>query len=96
MSDAKTCAEKDKTVKKYTTLNKLIPTVECLIRRDTFSFTSRLKVSTSKLINTFENRWLICYMCSILTKGSTCRKNKIMRFLLILIEQVMTNLLEKN
>ena len=36
-------------------------------------------------------------MCSILTKGSTCRrkKNK-MRFLLIWIEQVMTNLLKKN
>ena len=27
-------------------------------------------------------------MCSILTKGSTCRKNKKMRFSLILIEQV--------
>ena len=36
----------------------------------------------------------MCY-CSILTKESTCRKNKKMRFLLILIEQVMTNLLEK-
>ena len=35
-------------------------------------------------------------MCSILTKGSTCRKNKKLRFLLILIEQVMTNLLKKN
>ena len=34
-------------------------------------------------------------MCSILTKGSTCRKNKKLRFLLILIEQVMTKLLEK-
>ena len=38
----------------------------------------------------------IIYMCSILTKGSTCRKNKNLRFLLILIEQVMTNLLKKN
>ena len=35
-------------------------------------------------------------MCSILTKGSTCRKNKKLRFFLILIEQVMTNLLKKN
>ena len=35
-------------------------------------------------------------MCSILTKGSTCRKNKKIRFFLILIEQVMTNLLKKN
>ena len=35
-------------------------------------------------------------MCSILTKGSTCCKNKKMRFFLILIEQVMTNLLKKN
>ena len=34
-------------------------------------------------------------MCSILTKGSTCRKNKKLRFFLILIEQVMTNLLKK-
>ena len=35
-------------------------------------------------------------LCSILTKGSTCRKNKKLRFLLIFIEQVMTNLLKKN
>ena len=35
-------------------------------------------------------------LCSILTKGSTCRKNKKLRFFLILIEQVMTNLLKKN
>ena len=35
------------------------------------------------------------YLCSILTKGSTCRKSKKLRFLLILIEQVMTNLLKK-
>ena len=35
------------------------------------------------------------YMCSILTKGSTCRKNKNKNFLLILIEQGMTNLLKK-
>ena len=34
------------------------------------------------------------HMCSILTKGSTCRKNIKLRFLLILIEQVMTNLLK--
>ena len=34
-------------------------------------------------------------MCSILTKGSTCRKNKKSRFFLILKEQVMTNLLKK-
>ena len=36
------------------------------------------------------------YMCSILTKGSKCRKNKKLRFFLILIEQVMTNLFKKN
>ena len=36
------------------------------------------------------------YLCSILTKGSTCRKNKKLRLFLILIEQVMTNLLKKN
>ena len=35
------------------------------------------------------------YMCSILTKGSTCRKNIKLRFLLILVEQVMTKLLKK-
>ena len=35
------------------------------------------------------------HMCSILTKGSTCRKNKKMRFFLILMEQVMTNMLKK-
>ena len=33
-------------------------------------------------------------MCSILTKVSGCRK-KILRFLLFLIEQVMTHLLKK-
>ena len=37
----------------------------------------------------------IGYHISILTKGSTCRKNKKLRFFLILIEQVMTNLLKK-
>ena len=41
------------------------------------------------------NQQCITYMCSILTKGSTCRKNKKMIFLLVLIEQVMTNLLKK-
>ena len=40
-------------------VNNNIPTFECLIRRDIFSFTSRLKVSTNKLINTIENCWLI-------------------------------------
>ena len=35
-------------------------------------------------------------MCSILTKGSTCRKNKKNEIFLILIEQVMTNMLKKN
>ena len=35
------------------------------------------------------------YMCSILTKGTGCRKNKKLRFFLISIEQVMTNLLKK-
>ena len=38
----------------------------------------------------------LSHMCSILTKGPTCRKNKKLRFLLIFIEQVMTNLLKKN
>ena len=37
----------------------------------------------------------IIHMCSILTKGSTCRKNKKLRFFLILIGQVMTNLFKK-
>ena len=40
-------------------VNNYIPTFECLIRRDIFSFTSRLKVSTNKLINTIENCWLL-------------------------------------
>ena len=43
-------------------LNNIIPTVECLIRRYIFSFTSRLKVSTNKLINTIENCWLLKYV----------------------------------
>ena len=46
------------------------------------------------IINKIKNS--VYYMCSILTKGSTCRKNKKLRFLLIIIEQVMTNLLKKN
>ena len=48
-------------------------------------FANNENIIVSKVQNT--------YMCSILTKGSTCRKNKKMRFLL---EQVMTNLLKKN
>ena len=43
-------------------VNNHIPTFECLIRRDIFSFTSRLKVSTNKLINTIENCWLLKYV----------------------------------
>ena len=43
-------------------VNNNIPTFECLIRRHIFSFTSRLKVSTNKLINTFENCWLQKYV----------------------------------
>ena len=43
-------------------VNNNIPTFECLIRRDIFSFTSRLKVSTNKLINTIENCWLLKYV----------------------------------
>ena len=39
-------------------VNNNIPTFECLIRRDIFSFTSGLKVSTNLLINTIENCWL--------------------------------------
>ena len=35
-------------------------------------------------------------MCSILTKGSICRKNKKNKIFVDLIEQVMTNLLKKN
>ena len=40
-------------------VNNNIPTFECLIHRDIFSFTSRLKVSTNLLINTIENCWLL-------------------------------------
>ena len=40
-------------------VNSNIPTFECLIRRDIFSFTSRLKVSTNLLINAIENCWLL-------------------------------------
>ena len=40
-------------------VNNNIPTFECLIRRDIFSFTSRLKVSTNLLINTIKNCWLL-------------------------------------
>ena len=43
-------------------VNNIIPTFECLIRRDIFSFTSRLKMSTSKLINTIENSWLLKFV----------------------------------
>ena len=43
-------------------VNNNIPTFECLIRRDIFSFTSRLKVSTNKLINTIKNCWLLKYV----------------------------------
>ena len=35
------------------------------------------------------------YMCSILTKESGCCKKIKLRFLFILIEQIMTNLLKK-
>ena len=49
-----------------------------------------------RYFNEFEKINTHIYMCSILTKGSTCRKNKKNRFLLICIEQVMTNLLKKN
>ena len=41
-------------------------------------------VYLNKLIEILRN----CNMCSILTKGSTCRKSKKLRYLLILIEQV--------
>ena len=43
-------------------VNNNIPTFECLIRRDIFSFASRLNVSTNKLINTIENCWLLKYV----------------------------------
>ena len=43
-------------------VNNSILTFECLIRRDTFFFTSRLNVSTNKLINTIENCWLLKYV----------------------------------
>ena len=39
--------------------NNIIPTFECLISRDNFCFTFRLKVSTNKLISTIENCWLL-------------------------------------
>ena len=40
-------------------VNNNIPTFECLIRRDIFTYTSRLKVSTNLLITTIENCWLL-------------------------------------
>ena len=40
-------------------VNNNIRTFECLIRRDIFSFTSRLKVPTKLLINTIANCWLL-------------------------------------
>ena len=43
-------------------VNNNIPTFECLIRRDIFSFTSRLKVSTNKLISVIENCRLLKYV----------------------------------
>ena len=43
-------------------VNNNIPTSECLLRRYIFSFISRLKVSTNKLINTIENCWLLKYV----------------------------------
>ena len=39
-------------------VNNNIPTFACLIHRDIFSFTSRLKVSTNR-INAIENCWLL-------------------------------------
>ena len=39
----------------------------------------------------FSKRYFTYNMCIILTKGSGCRKKQKLRFLLILIEQVMTN-----
>ena len=40
-------------------------------------------------------KYFYANMCSIITKGSGCRKKQKLRFVLILIEQVMTNLLRK-
>ena len=50
------------------------------------------------MLKSLELIWIQDFKCnnySILTKGSGCRKKQKKRFLLILIEQVMTNLLKK-
>ena len=39
-----------------------IPNFECLIRRDIYSFTSRLKASNNLLINANENCWLLKFI----------------------------------
>ena len=39
-----------------------IPNFECLIRRDIYSFTSRLKASNNLLINAIENCWLLKFI----------------------------------
>ena len=54
---------------------------------------TNIKCSEIILYNANENWYIILYD---LFSRSTCRKNKKLRFFLILIEQVMTNLLKKN
>ena len=63
-----------------------------------FNFTKVNEECIDSIIKNMKSKSSTGYdnMCSILTKGSTCRKNKKLRFFLILIEQVMTNLLKKS
>ena len=39
-----------------------IPNFECLIRRDIYSFTTRLKTSSNTLISAIENCWLLKFV----------------------------------
>ena len=39
-----------------------IPNFECLIRRDIYSFTTRLKISSNTLISVIENCWLLKFV----------------------------------
>ena len=52
-------------------VNNIIAMFECLIRRDIFTFTSRLKLSTNLLINTIENCWLL-KLLEIILFGNLC------------------------
>ena len=39
-----------------------IPNFECLIRRDIYSFITKLKTSSNTLINAIENCWLLKFV----------------------------------